>query len=95
MYNNNYETLNVIPGCENVESIISEIEKNLSPTVGMVSNCPKLNVRKNPDTSADIITTIVRGIDVEIIDRSNDKFYQIKLPDGRSGYCMKEYIKIK
>lgn len=62
---------------------------------GIVTNCVRLNVRKEPDFDADILCTIDVSTNL-IIDEeeSTDKFYKICTSAGIEGYCVKTYITI-
>lgn len=65
------------------------------PTIGIVTKCSKLNVRRQPDATDDknIICTI--PVDAEVvIDDSTSDFYAITTKDGKHGFCMKEYISV-
>mgnify|MGYP003444793517 CR=1 FL=1 len=59
---------------------------------GTVVNCTKLNVRKNPYTTADIAAVIQKGDEVSIDTTfEHDDFYKIRYGVIK-GYCMKDYI---
>lgn len=79
-----------------VEEILDDpvIEKQ---TFGTVSNCEKLNMRKEPVANIEnIIRTIDAGTQVVIdLDCSTEDFYKVCCADGAEGYCMKEYITIE
>lgn len=65
-------------------------------TFGTVSNCEKLNMRKEPVVN---IENIIRTIDAETqvvidLDCSTEDFYKVICEDGVEGYCMKDYIEI-
>lgn len=63
--------------------------------VGIV-NCKALNVRANPSLSSDIIKVLKFGESVEVdLSFKNDAFYSVKTNDGKKGYCMQNYIKVK
>ena len=62
---------------------------------GVVVNCVKLNVRKRPEATAQIITTLDALTEVKIDKRrSTDEFYKIDTEDGVYGYCMKKFIEV-
>ena len=62
---------------------------------GIVTNCVRLNVRKEPDFDADVLCTIDVSTNL-IIDEeeSTDEFYKICTSAGIEGYCVKTYITI-
>lgn len=62
---------------------------------GVVTACEKLNVRKAPNASASIVTTL--DVDTEVMideTESTDGFYKIYTGSGIEGYCMKQFIKV-
>lgn len=83
---------------ENQESNNFDEETNdQTPIKVFVSNCKRLNVRKEPNKNADIIYTVVEGDELiispiydVIID---DEWVHIQLPDRTYGYVMGQYIK--
>lgn len=65
-----------------------------APVQGKVSKCVRLNIRKEPSITADVVS-IIKKDDVVYIDKSfeNDDFYRIRY-GAVKGYCMKDYIEI-
>lgn len=61
--------------------------------IGVVTDCLKLNVRKQPSKDAEVLKTIDALTEVVILKEMND-FYEVALKTGESGYCMKKYIAI-
>lgn len=62
---------------------------------GIVTNCSRLNIRKEPNVDSDIACSVSNNTEV-IIDEesSNDGFYKITTSAGIEGFCMKKYIEI-
>lgn len=61
--------------------------------IGKVSGCNKLNVRKLPSKSAEVVSVIDDGAEVMIDeDASTVMFYKICTEYGIEGYCMKKFI---
>lgn len=62
---------------------------------GMVTDCAKLNVRKNPNTNSEVLCVIEAASKV-VIDEENSTggFYKVCTESGVEGYCMKKFIKI-
>ena len=62
---------------------------------GIVTNCSRLNIRKEPNVDSDIVCGVSNNTEV-IIDEesSNDGFYKITTSAGIEGFCMKKYIEI-
>lgn len=61
---------------------------------GKVDKCVRLNIRKEPSVTADVVS-IIKKDDIVYIDKSfeNDDFYRIRY-GAIKGYCMKDYIEI-
>lgn len=72
-----------IPVVEEPEVIISK---------GMVNVDYKLNVRKSPSSTAEIITTLDNDEIVIILNSEDENFYKIELANGKVGYAMKKFI---
>ena len=62
---------------------------------GIVHNCVKLNVRKNPSTDSDVIAVLNEQdkIKVKDVDTLSD-WYFIQLPNGKEGFSMKKYVAV-
>ena len=64
--------------------------------IGIVVTCIKLNVRKEPNKTSDIIQIIDALTEVRVITKdSTYNFYKVILPSGIEGYCMKKFIELK
>lgn len=73
-------------------------KKDTAPnkTVGVVSNCRNLRVRKTPNKNSEVITYVSEGTKVEIDDtKTSDEFYKIRTSDDVVGYCMRNFITIQ
>ena len=86
---------------EPVDEVVIEEEKTeeIKPAIytvnkaGTVTNCFRLNIRKEPRSDAEILKVISKGTDVEIVDESTpDGWISVILSDGTKGYTMTEYI---
>lgn len=83
------ETVNV-PEVKEPEKV-----EKVKPTIGIVTDCIKLNVRKEPNTDAEIVCTIDASTDLVINENeSTEDFYKICTVAGIEGYCVKRYITI-
>lgn len=81
------------PAVTPVEKV--NVEPKVEPTVGTVTECMKLNVRKSPKSDAVVVKVINFASKVEIIPRkTQDDFYKVRLTDGTVGYCMKKFINV-
>lgn len=66
-----------------------------NPTIGLVSNCANLRVRKEPDDKAEVLGTI--PVDTEVMineDESIGEFYKVYIDSGLEGFCMKQFITV-
>ena len=62
---------------------------------GVVINCSKLNVRKEPNKESDAIGVLNNGVFVIVeLENSTEDFYKVRTA-GVQGYCMKNYISIE
>ncbi len=76
---------------ETVEEVQESIEEPIVENVKIGKVLPnKLNVRENPDKSANILEVLNRNDEVEILEEL-ELFYKIKINDT-IGYCVKEFI---
>lgn len=66
------------------------------PVIGVVTDCSKLNVRKEPKSDAEVIC-IVEALSEVMIDEkeSTEEFYKVTTEAGAEGYCMKKYVTVK
>lgn len=93
----NDEVVNVEPiQNENVEQ---EVEKELDKFTKGTVKAGKLNVRKEANKEADVLTIISKGTGVEInLTKSTEDFYCVKVlvnAELTTGYVMKEFIQVK
>lgn len=86
------ETLPIEEEVKN-EVVTETIE--VKPKVGIVANCSRLNVRKQPSMSAKVKVVIAAGTKVTIIDEDLTKeWYKVSTETGNVGFCMAKYITI-
>lgn len=64
---------------------------------GVVSNCAKLNVRREAQKRTDNVLCVISAGDVLAIDekRSTNAWFYVTTVDGVSGYCMKEFVTVE
>lgn len=65
-----------------------EIVKTIAVTV----TAEKLNVRKKPNTSCDIVKVVTKGAELNVFPVLSNGFYE--LSDG-SGFVMSDYVTVK
>lgn len=78
---------------ETTEEVVEEASDDEILDIGVVTDCLKLNVRKQPSKDAEVLKIIDALTEVVILKEVND-FYEVALKTGESGYCMKKYIAI-
>lgn len=68
------------------------------PTIlsGVVTNCLRLNIRKEPESDAEILT-ILELLSNVVVDMtaSTETFYKVRTEAGIEGFCMKKYIALR
>lgn len=63
---------------------------------GVVSNCTKLNIRKDPSVHAEILGVVDADSEMKIdMDKSNDKWFYVSTAVGIDGYCMRDFVNAK
>lgn len=61
---------------------------------GLVADCNRLNVRSLATMTSGVVAILNRGDSVLVDpDKSTDGWYSIKTRNGKTGFCMKKYIK--
>lgn len=61
---------------------------------GLVADCNRLNVRSLATMASGVVAILNRGDSVLVDpDKSTDGWYSIKTRNGKTGFCMKKYIK--
>lgn len=74
----------------------TEKSEKSESTVGVVSNCAKLRVRKAPNVKAEVLCEIA-NLSAVVIEptKSTEDFYKVCTENGVEGYCMKKFITVK
>ena len=63
---------------------------------GVVANCTKLNIRKDPSVHAEILGVVNVDSEMKIdMDKSNDKWFYVSSAVGIDGYCMRDFVNAK
>ena len=76
-------------------TMAQEVEAQAAKRPGIVGNCARLNVRKEPNKMADVIAVLEAGSEVRLVsEKPVNGFYNVIAADGREGYCMCDYISI-
>ena len=66
------------------------------PFIGVVTDCLRLNVRKEPDPDAPVVAIVdaLTQVDVDM-EGSTELFCKVRTSDGIEGFCMKTYIQLR
>lgn len=68
----------------------------VAPTIGIVSGCKRLNIRKRTSTAAEVLTVVNVGSELVIdVQKSKTYWWYVRTADGVEGFCMKEYVTVK
>lgn len=77
-------------------AIENEVVQTPKPTIGIVVNCKKLNLRTKPSKAANIIYEMPADSKLTInLDRSINGWFNVCTESGLEGFCMKEFVSIK
>ena len=70
-------------------------EPPAEPIDGRVTDCLKLNVRKEPSLEAGILCEVPLNAKLAIIpETSNEEWYNVVTETGVSGFCMAKYVNV-
>ena len=80
---------------EAAEISVEEPMETIAPSfeTGVVI-CHSLNVRKEPSTDSEILRIISKDTEVTILEDVNETWYKVRIPEIKTGFCMKEFIKV-
>ena len=79
-----------------VESTPETVEESTT-VIGIVSDCARLRVRKEPSTDAEVLCELEEGSEV-VVDmkaHTTHDFYKVCTAAGLEGYCMTNFIVLK
>ena len=98
MHQENYirETDSVVEQQIDLEVSGNEFEEFNDILLGVVTGCERLNVRKEPSSTAAIVCEIENKTEVMIEEsESTEDFYKVFTVSGIDGFCMRKFIEIK
>jgi uncharacterized protein YgiM (DUF1202 family) len=73
--------------------IIEEVKPVEKTKTGVVSNCERLNVRKNPNRNAEVLTIIEEDDVVNVFpSKSTRNWFFVQTESGVEGFCMADYV---
>lgn len=75
---------------------VEENEEAVEEIIGVVTDCLRLNIRKEPNKDSEV-AAIVNCLDEVKIDpeTSTDEWYAVCTVAGIEGFCMKKYIAVR
>lgn len=83
-----------VPDPEPVQQPEPEAPAQPEYIFGKVSDCKRLNVRKEANITANIVCIIAVDSDVLVdLDESTDEWYKVHV-DDKEGFCMKKFIEL-
>ena len=78
---------------EEEEKQQEETQNQPEPVYGVVHNCAKLNVRKQPSKDSEIVFVLNEGSEISIDEEnSTEEWYSITHASGVEGFCMKQFV---
>lgn len=97
MSHKHHEDPVLVDSAEIAEDIrVEENEEAVEDVIGVVTDCLKLNIRKEPNKDSEV-AAIVSCLDEVKIDlkASTDEWYAVCTVAGIEGFCMKKYIAVR
>ena len=92
-YSNPEPNETVVEKTVEMDEVVEEPVAPKKEILGVVTECVILNVRKEPNADAEIVTKILLGTEVMVDEtESTEDFYKICTGSGAEGYCMKQFI---
>lgn len=92
-YENYENTISDDEPITNDDAISEDMTDEVLYLNGVVANCLRLNIRKAPDQSADILATVKCLDELRIdINASTDEWYSVCTATGIEGYCMTKFV---
>lgn len=75
---------------------VEETEEAVEDIIGVVTDCLKLNIRKEPDKDSKVVV-VVTCLDELKIDpaTSTDDWYAVCTVTGIEGFCMKKFVAVR
>lgn len=96
MSHKHYEDPVLVDSAEIVEDTpVEEIEEEVKELIGIVSDCLKLNVRKEPCKDSEVVAVVNCLNELKIdLDASTDDWYAVCTAAGIEGFCMKQFVNL-
>lgn len=90
------EVRSIIGRTEEIQSNPNKYEDPVEVKIGIVTDCVRLNVRKEPQADAEIVCEVDSQSELMIDEnQSSDEFYKVCTASGVEGFCVQKYIEIQ
>ena len=77
---------------DSVEEVIEEVQKDWVGYVSLPGKNMTLNLRSEPNSDSEILTTLKNSTELIVSDETN-AWYKVFTSSGIEGYVMKEFVK--
>ena len=78
------------------DAVVEEIEEAVEDIIGVVTDCLKLNIRKEPDKDSEVVVVVTCLDELKIDpDASTDDWYAVCTVAGIEGFCMKKFVAVR
>lgn len=97
MSHTHHEDPVLVDSTEIAEDIrVEENEEAVEDVIGVVTDCLKLNIRKEPDKDSDVVVVVTCLDELKIdFDASTDDWYAVCTVTGIEGFCMKKFVAVR
>ncbi len=78
-----------------IEVVAESVRTTVLPEIvdGVVAHCAKLNVRSQPDISADVVCILDAASEIAInVNESTSEWFKVCTATGVEGYCMRKFV---
>ncbi len=97
MSHTHHEDPVLVDSTEIAEDIrVEENEEAVEDVIGVVTDCLKLNIRKEPNKDSDVVVVVTCLDELKIDpDNSTDEWYAVCTVTGIEGFCMKKFVAVR
>ena len=75
---------------------VEEIEETVEEIIGVVTDCLRLNIRKEPNKDSDVVVIVACLDELKIDpDASTDDWYAVCTVTGIEGFCMMKFVAVR
>jgi uncharacterized protein YgiM (DUF1202 family) len=91
----------VVEPIEKIDTVVEDptpVEPEAEPAteiIGFVSNCERLNIRKESNINAKVVQVVDANNQLAInLEKSTDEWFHVCTEIGTEGFCMKKYVTV-